>query len=245
MKNQKKSNIKRKCFLTAAVLLFAAIVTACIFYVNHKRAFSVSPLTQSMIDELDLKDASKLMIVAHPDDETIWGGAHLLDRGYLVVCLTDGYNKKRASEFNEAVKASGNTPLILDYPDKVNFKRADWSEITDDIEADIELIMSAKHWDIAVTHNPKGEYGHIHHKKTNAITVKAFNKTKGADKLYFFGDYYKASDIGSAAEKLTPISQSELEQKKKLCDIYRSQKRVMENLSHMFLYENWKEYGQQ
>ena len=183
MKNQKKSNIKRKCFLTAAVLLFAAIVTACIFYVNHKRAFSVSPLTQSMIDELDLKDASKLMIVAHPDDETIWGGAHLLDRGYLVVCLTDGYNKKRASEFNEAVKASGNTPLILDYPDKVNFKRADWSEITDDIEADIELIMSAKHWDIAVTHNPKGEYGHIHHKKTNAITVNAFNKTNGTSQI--------------------------------------------------------------
>lgn len=241
MKYQKNKSIKIKCL--AAVIVI--ILTAGIFFVNHKIAFSVPPLTQSRIDELDLKGTSKLMIVAHPDDETIWGGSHLLDGGYLVVCITNGNNSKRAAEFKESVTASGNTPLILDYPDKVNFRRADWTDISADIEADISLIMSAKHWDMAVTHNPRGEYGHIHHKFTNSLTVQAFNKTKCADRLYFFGDYYKASDIDAASEKLTPIPQSKLEKKKKLCDIYRSQKRVMEHLSHMFPYENWKEYEQQ
>ena len=41
------------------------------------------------------KEPESLMIVAHPDDETIWGGSHLLKGHYLVVCLTNGNNEKR------------------------------------------------------------------------------------------------------------------------------------------------------
>lgn len=242
MKNQKSNNIKRKFIIAAAVLICTAAVIAGIFCINRKNAFSIAPLTQSRINELDLSRASNIMIVAHPDDETIWGGSHLLDGGYLVVCITNGNNAERASEFREAVTSSGNIPLILDYPDKVNFRRANWTSIQDDIEADISLVMSAKHWDTAVTHNPKGEYGHIHHKFTNRLTVQAFSETKCADKLYFFGDYYKAADMSSAASELTPIPQDKLDKKTKQCSIYRSQKRVMRNLSHMFPYENWKEY---
>lgn len=44
------------------------------------------------------------MFVAHPDDETIWGGSHLLKKHYLVVCLTNGNNKtrKRVHECHES-----------------------------------------------------------------------------------------------------------------------------------------------
>ena len=35
------------------------------------------------------QEPESLMIVAHPDDETIWGGSHLLKGHYLVVCLTN------------------------------------------------------------------------------------------------------------------------------------------------------------
>lgn len=41
------------------------------------------------LDSLQLEDCTKLMVVAHPDGETLWGGAHLLDGKYFVVCLTD------------------------------------------------------------------------------------------------------------------------------------------------------------
>lgn len=47
-----------------------------------------SHVTVKELDSLQLEDCTKLMIVAHPDDETIWGGAHLADKGYFVVCLT-------------------------------------------------------------------------------------------------------------------------------------------------------------
>ena len=49
--------------------------------------------TNKSIENLKLKDTHKLMIVAHPDDETIWGGAELLKDNYLVVCITCGRSK--------------------------------------------------------------------------------------------------------------------------------------------------------
>ena len=39
------------------------------------------------------------MIVAHPDDETLWGGADLMKESYFVVCLTNNYHTKRSKEF--------------------------------------------------------------------------------------------------------------------------------------------------
>ncbi len=238
MKEKNKFKIKSMIFLIVCFCIFSALSGAiCIERENR----SPSPLTPEHLSDIDISQASKLMIVAHPDDETIWGGAHLLDGGYLVVCITNGYNTRRADEFRKAVEQSGNTPLILSYPDKIFFKRDDWSDSKEKIESDISLIMSVKHWDIAVTHNPKGEYGHIHHKMTNALTVQAFNETHGADKLYFFGDYYKAADIEKAGASVIP---DEIMQKKQeLCDIYSSQERTMKKLSHMFPFENWKEYS--
>ena len=44
--------------------------------------------TKKYLDTLDLKGIDRLMIVAHPDDESLWGGAHLAKDRYLVVCLT-------------------------------------------------------------------------------------------------------------------------------------------------------------
>ena len=238
MKEKNKAKIKCLIFLILCFCIFSGISGA----IRIKRERSIpAPLSQEQLDDIDISNASKLMIVAHPDDETIWGGAHLLDGGYLVVCITNGYNTERADEFLRAVEQSGNTPLILSYPDKIFFMRDDWSDAKNGIESDISRIMSAKHWDFIVTHNPKGEYGHIHHKMTNALTVQAFNETCGADKLYFFGDYYKASDIEKAGVSVIP---DEVMQKKlELCDIYSSQKRTMEKLSHMFPFENWKEYS--
>lgn len=45
------------------------------------------------------KEPESLMIVAHPDDETIWGGSHLINGNYTVLCITNGNNKKRKKEF--------------------------------------------------------------------------------------------------------------------------------------------------
>ena len=64
-----------------------------------------------------------LMIVAHPDDETIFGGGHLQEKNYLVVCLTNGNHPTRKKDLQHLIKQTGNQGLIFDYPDKTNGKK--------------------------------------------------------------------------------------------------------------------------
>ena len=84
--------------------------------VASARAYDIAPLTDERLAELDLTGITHLMIVAHPDDETLWGGAHIADGGYLVVCITNGYNATRSAEFQAVMQASNNVGLILSYP---------------------------------------------------------------------------------------------------------------------------------
>ena len=50
------------------------------------------------IKRMDLNKYKKLMIVAHPDDESLWGGNGLYHEKYLVVCMTCGVDEKRVEE---------------------------------------------------------------------------------------------------------------------------------------------------
>ena len=121
-------------------------------------------LHQKEINQIDLKQCQKLMIVAHPDDETIWGGSHLLKGHYLVVCLTNGNNAKRKKEFMKIMKETHNQGLMFDYPDKTNGQRDKWLHVKQKIKKDITYILNKKAWAMVVTHNPLGEYGHINQK---------------------------------------------------------------------------------
>ncbi len=66
-------------------------------------SFAVLIFNQNYVDKdwskIDLTTVDNLMIVAHPDDELLWGGAHLLRDNYLVVCITCGPNITRVNEF--------------------------------------------------------------------------------------------------------------------------------------------------
>ena len=230
--------MKKLYFLFAAVIFTAVCAITFILDTSYDKAQSVSPLSPKSVSFPERTD--KLMIVAHPDDETIWGGAHLLDENWLVVCLTHGSDITRSSEFTEAVSMSGNTPLMLDYPDKVNLSRDDWSQVSDMIEKDICTLLQLKNWQEVATHNPAGEYGHIHHKLTNALVTQAFS-AYGSGTLYYFGDYYSAKKLPASKNDLTQITKDKLEQKLEICSVYRSQKRTVSKLEHMLPYEEWKE----
>ncbi|MBR3267248.1 MAG: PIG-L family deacetylase [Oscillospiraceae bacterium] len=238
---KKLTEKKLKILWIAAALL---LLTAAALILNGYSAHRVAPLRQEVLDGLDLSQTDKLMIVAHPDDETIWGGAHLLDGGYLVVCITNGRNRTRAAEFRSAVEKTGNIPLILEYPDKVNFIRDNWNRVRGGIEDDLKKVIALKKWSLIVTHNPKGEYGHIHHKMTNALTVRAYDDMQCEAELYVFGDYYKAADLPAVKEKLETVGDEALRKKKEICAGYASQKDVMDKLCHMFPYENWVLYAE-
>lgn len=251
MNNKKKKKKRSKTYKFAIkkstlliILLIAAAITAALLYVFRPQSEEGSQVTAETLDNLNLARTDRLMIVAHPDDETLWGGSHLLDGGYLVVCLTNGSDDVRSKEFEKVVTMSGNIPLILNYPDKVYGSRDNWDDSAKNIQKDIETILTYKNWKMVVTHNPEGEYGHIQHKKTSSITVQAYLNTGSNRKfsLFFFGDYYKATKIKNADKELLKMSDGDLQRKKQLLSEYDSQEDTIEKFSHMLPYENWKEY---
>ena len=179
-----------------------------------------------------------LMIVAHPDDEILWGGANLFKDSYFVVCLTNGYNLERAEDFKQILNFTNNSGIILNYPDLIyNNIKDNWTEVRNGILIDLSIILNYKNWDKIVTHGPDGTTGHIHHKKACelvTITARKFNKYNN---LYYFGKFYQKNSI---PEYLPRISENELEIKKKEVLIYKSVRSDIYNCwYHMLPYENW------
>jgi len=189
---------------------------------------------------LDMYNASqykKVMIVAHPDDETLWGGANLFKDRYFVICFTNGYNIKRANDFREILKFTNNSGIILNYPDFQDNIIDDWRGVKNGILKDLSTILNYQYWDKIVTHGPDGTTGHIHHKKLSSYVTETAKKLKKFNKLYYFGKFYKKSEI---PKNLPKINDTELESKIKEVEIYKSVKHIVYVLwFHMLPYENW------
>ena len=178
-----------------------------------------------------------LMIVAHPDDETIWGGGHLLADDYYVVCVTCGNVKRRNEEFMTVMEKTNDEYIFLGYPDVVNGYINDWSTSYDSIVESLRGIINSRNWNTIVTHNPDGEYGHFHHKTLNTIVTELADK----DKLYYFGRYYQKNEVPempSLDESLYNTKMTEL------ISVYKSQPIAMSRHRHMMPYENFVAYNE-
>lgn len=197
-------------------------------------------VTKEMLDELPLSNCTKLMVVAHPDDETLWGGAHLTEGGWFVVCLTNGYNEVRKNEFYEVIKEFGCEGMILSYPDLLaNGQRSTWTTECTSIAKDLNTVLKYKHWGMVATHNPNGEYGHIHHKMTSKLVTEEFYKTYWGTNLYYFGNWYSARRLPIMEDSLRKVPEAALEKKLEALKLYTSQKGAVASNIHMAEYENW------
>lgn len=204
-------------------------------------------LTKSYLDSLDLDGYDNLMIVAHPDDETLWGGAHLLNDRYLVVVLTNAFNADRKEDFNNVMSRTNDKHIILSYPDtKRDWYAADgghrydtdeWTTAEKGMKADITLLMNYKNWDTIATHNPNGEYNKNHHKMTSSFVTQCWKNSSSSDTpLYYFGKYYGKYNTIPGEQ----ISSEDLEVKRELVDEYLPiAQGAIESFGHMIPYENW------
>lgn len=190
---------------------------------------------------LQANETQSLMIVAHPDDETIWGGSHLLHGNYTVLCITNKNNKKRKKEFMQAMKKTHSKGIILNYPDKTNGQRDNWNSCKKAIQKDIQNEIDSKNWDTIVTHNPHGEYGHIHHKMVSKFVTKIVKKEKETKKLVYFGQYTARKNKANLKNEKR-MSKQNYKEKMKIIQVYTSQDKVMNHLHHMLPYENWIAY---
>lgn len=228
----KKMTKKIKKYFILIILLLLSIIT---ILVGGLKYFKDTHTVNKNFDSINLDGVDNLMIVAHPDDELLWGGAHLIKDNYLVVCVTCGPNLVRVHEFVKVMNATNDKYIMLGYPDKTNGERDNWDNYRENISVDLEKIINLKEWNMIVTHNPDGEYGHIHHKMTSSLTTDIV----GTDNLYYFGRYYSKKNIGEYYDEMTPISDKYLSKKKKIVGIYKSQKFIQTMFDHMYGYEDF------
>jgi len=175
-------------------------------YFIHGPDPSVQPKdSNTLLKAFKEYNTTKLMIVAHPDDELIFGGAELIKHGpeYRVVCLTNNANDIRKSEFKSVMeKLNVGSWEMLDYEDTL--------EPTE--KYDLSYILNFKSWEKIVTHNPIGEYGHPQHKLV-------FDTV-----LNFTNDFYV---FGKSMQKL---DQNTLDIKNNLLTLYASEEPIISQL---------------
>lgn len=214
------------------------VVNDAVSYNDH----SIGQVTEQMLKNLKIDNCSKLMVVAHPDDETLWGGAHLTEGGFFVVCLTNSYTSVRVKEFHNVMKETGNIGLVLGYPDLIDaekFIRSMWTEERHQIVKDLNTILNYKHWGMVVTHNPDGEYGHIHHKLTSKLVTESYYYNTWSPNLFYFGKYYSKDQLEQNMEYIEQLPEAIAMKKKQLLNLYPSQPNSMKLYGHAYITEKW------
>jgi LmbE family N-acetylglucosaminyl deacetylase len=129
----------------------------------------------------------KIMIVAHPDDELLWGWEELIDcpNEWIVICLTNSDKRKRSIAFFKVMQLLQCQGFMYDYPD--NASKLIWdAEIQREIIDDIQPFITNKVVKV-ITHNPQGEYGHYHHRMTSQIVTNLLTSLDKLDILHYFG----------------------------------------------------------
>jgi len=127
------------------------------------------------------------LIIAHPDDETLWAGGTILSHPSwecFIVCLCRGNDKDRAPRFYEALKIYKAEGIMGDLDDGPEQTLLD----ENDVEAAILNMLPEISFDLIITHNPSGEYTrHIRHEQVSKAVIKLWDSGKiSTDELWTF-----------------------------------------------------------
>lgn len=181
---------------------------------------------------------TSLMIVAHPDDESLFAGEEISSHPYFIICITNGDNPTRRAEFMQMLKKTNNNGIILSYPDKVNNRRSDWYYEKESIRKTLSFYTKIYDWEKIVTHNPQGEYGHQHHIMTSNIVKNITLQQNVKEKLYCFS-YFKKEQKPPYAKQLT---KGQHQAKVELLELYSSQEKTVHKFDHFIDYEKLVPY---
>jgi len=140
---------------------------------------------------------SVAVIVAHPDDETLWAGGTILCNPSwkcFIVCLCRGSDNDRAPKFFKTLQILGSEGIMGDLDDGPDQKPLDEAEV----EKTILKLLPPSHFDIIISHDPGGEYTrHLRHEEAAKSVIKLWHAGRvSTNELWTFAyedgnkDYY-------------------------------------------------------
>ena len=147
------------------------------------------------------------MIVAHPDDEALFGGAELLTHSeeYKVVVIDEYHNDIRRREFLDSMRFIG----IHEYEHWTGYKgREDYYR--EKLIYELLRVLRERDYKKIVTHGENGEYGHPRHRACHDVLAHL-----RPEKLWVFGRGKKLDD-------------EMIVKKRKLLKVYKSQDGVLD-----------------
>ena len=128
------------------------------------------------MDRLPVKSVA--VIVAHPDDETLWAGGTILSHPswqWFIVCLSRVNDEDRSTKFYNALKILKSEGIMGDLDDGPEQKPLGENEV----EQAIINLLPAKHFDLIISHNPGGEYTkHRRHEEVGKAVIKLWDDGK-------------------------------------------------------------------
>ncbi|MBK8882971.1 MAG: PIG-L family deacetylase [Bacteroidales bacterium] len=127
------------------------------------------------------------IIVAHPDDETLWAGGTILNHpswNCFIACLCRGMDMERSEKFHKALKIYGAEGSMGDLDDGPEQNPLENSEV----EKAVLALLPNDHYDLLITHNPAGEYTrHLRHEEAGKAVIRLWgNGSLSAGRLWTF-----------------------------------------------------------
>ncbi len=134
------------------------------------------------------KKGRAFVIVAHPDDETIWMGGMILANPkteWTIFSLCRAEDKDRAPKFRRVCKFLGARAFISDLDDeeRLSFheslpeiRKRIRHEIRGGSDDSVGGLARASQFDYVFTHGYNGEYGHPRHKGVNRVVKEMIRR---------------------------------------------------------------------
>jgi LmbE family N-acetylglucosaminyl deacetylase len=128
---------------------------------------------------MDIKSLKSVaIIVAHPDDETLWAGGAILTHSEwncFIISLCRKNDEDREPKFYKVLKilhATGNMGDLDDEPEQKPLSN-------DEIELAILDLLPQTNFDLIITHSPHGEYTkHLRHEEISKAVISLWNEGK-------------------------------------------------------------------